>query len=196
MGKPPKERGSLKRIFWWETGQFPWLSPSFAKVRRVVAKIPWNGSVVLLQMSSMLLSSMTRAGRACEKIVVLVLPLWTNFISLKKHKGYKSHPWRRERPNVISIGDSVYEQAALASATKCSLARTTFDSEPKHVPWANQAIRALQTGVVPSQSWGMPNCCSKTLKLLEPQIALVLLLFCLITYSTAPPSMKRGSSSL
>jgi len=36
------------------------------------------------------------------------------------------------RPNVISIGDSVYEQAALASATKC-----------------------------------MPNCCSKTLKLLE-----------------------------
>lgn len=29
MGKPPKERGSLKRIFWWETGQFPWLSASF-----------------------------------------------------------------------------------------------------------------------------------------------------------------------
>ena len=44
-------------------------------LRRVVAKIPWNGSVVLLQMSSMLLSSMTRAGRACEQLVVLVLPL-------------------------------------------------------------------------------------------------------------------------
>ena len=181
---------------WHEGTQISNLPAS--RPRRVVAKIPWNGSVVLLQMSSMLLSSMTRAGRACEKLVVLVLPLWTNFISLKKlkHNGYKSHPWRRERPNVISIGDSVYEQAALASATKCSLAGTTFYSEPKHVPWANQAIQALQTGVVPSQSWGMPNCCSKTLKLLEPQIALVLLLFCLITYSTAPPSMKRGSSSL